>query len=149
MAIRPPSWCANAVPTPRGWTDPKTGELLKAVKIKSHMIDEWHADHPVEEPVVQVDPNLHTHPDGTEHSHGGGTEPHHHHEDGMTHDHEDGDMPHTHTDADMLIEAPANDKSLDEMTKIELEALGRQHGVELDRRKSKQTLIEKMKNLVG
>ena len=50
---------------------------------------------------------------------------------------------------EMLIEAPANDKSLEEMTKRELEDLGRQHGVELDRRKNKKTLIESVKNLLG
>ena len=48
-----------------------------------------------------------------------------------------------------LTEAPVGNKSLDEMTKIELEALGRTHGVELDRRKNKQTLVEKVKNLIG
>ena len=49
----------------------------------------------------------------------------------------------------MLNEAPTANKSLDEMSKAELEALGRQHGVELDRRKSKKTLVEKMKGLLG
>lgn len=24
----PPRWCRNAVPTPKGWADPKTGKLL-------------------------------------------------------------------------------------------------------------------------
>ena len=46
-----------------------------------------------------------------------------------------------------LTEAPIGDKSLDEMTKVELEALGRTHGVELDRRKSKESLIGQIKNL--
>jgi hypothetical protein len=49
----------------------------------------------------------------------------------------------------MLAEAPVGNKSLDEMTKTELEALGRQHGVELDRRESKQTLVEKTKTIIG
>jgi hypothetical protein len=35
------------------------------------------------------------------------------------------------------------------MTKLELEALGRQHGIELDRREKKATLIERMKSLLG
>jgi len=48
-----------------------------------------------------------------------------------------------------LTEAPVGNKSLDEMTKTELEALGRQHGVELDRRESKQTLVEKTKTIIG
>ena len=47
-----------------------------------------------------------------------------------------------------LTEAPVGDKSLDEMSKAELEALGRQHGVELDRRKKKSTLVEKMTGLL-
>ena len=38
-------------------------------------------------------------------------------------------------------------KSVHEMTKLELEALGRQHGVELDRRHSKQDLIEELEAL--
>jgi hypothetical protein len=58
-------------------------------------------------------------------------------------------MEDTDTQMEMLIEAPANDKSLEEMTKRELEDLGRQHGVELDRRKNKKTLIESVKNLLG
>lgn len=48
----------------------------------------------------------------------------------------------------MLTEAPVGNKSLDEMTKIELEALGRQHGIELDRRKRKNVLVETMKDLL-
>ena len=26
--LQPPRWCKDAVPTERGWADPKTGELL-------------------------------------------------------------------------------------------------------------------------
>ena len=48
-----------------------------------------------------------------------------------------------------LNEAPANNTSLEDMTKVELEALGREHGVELDRRKTKTTLVEKMKGIIG
>tara|TARA_Y100000114_G_C11554114_1_gene228602 strand:- start:31 stop:321 length:291 start_codon:yes stop_codon:yes gene_type:complete len=44
---------------------------------------------------------------------------------------------------EQLNEAPA-DKSLDDMSKKELEALGRQHGIELDRRKNKNDLIEEL-----
>ena len=49
---------------------------------------------------------------------------------------------------EMLTEAPVGNKSLDEMTKVELEALGRQHGIELDRRKRKNVLVETMKDLL-
>ena len=47
-----------------------------------------------------------------------------------------------------LTEAPVGGKSLDEMTKIELEALGRTHGIELDRRLNKQTLIEQVQDVI-
>ena len=42
-----------------------------------------------------------------------------------------------------LNEAPSH-KSLEDMNKKELEALGRQHDIELDRRKSKADLIEEL-----
>ena len=48
----------------------------------------------------------------------------------------------------MLTEAPVGGKSLEEMNKIELEALGRTHGVELDRRKSKSKLLSTMRSLL-
>jgi hypothetical protein len=47
-----------------------------------------------------------------------------------------------------LTEAPIGDKSLDDMTKVELEALGEQYGVKLDTKKKKSTLIEKMAGLL-
>ena len=34
------------------------------------------------------------------------------------------------------------------MTKVELETLGREYGIELDRRKKKATLIEEIKSVV-
>jgi hypothetical protein len=48
----------------------------------------------------------------------------------------------------MLTEAPVGGKSLEEMTKIELEALGRTHGIELDRRKSKTDLIDEVSEVI-
>lgn len=50
--------------------------------------------------------------------------------------------------AQMLQEAPAH-LSIDSMSKIQLEALGRQHGIELDRRQSKKSLIEKMRDFTA
>lgn len=44
-------------------------------------------------------------------------------------------------------EAPEED--LDSMSKAELELLGREHGVELDRRKSKSTLKKTMKSILS
>ena len=48
----------------------------------------------------------------------------------------------------MLNEAPVGG-DLDGMTKVQLEALGRQNGIELDRRKGKKTLIDTLKNIVN
>jgi len=48
----------------------------------------------------------------------------------------------------VLTEAPANDKGLESMTKVELEELGRQHGIELDRRLKKDTLVEQLSDVI-
>ena len=98
MAIKPPSWARGAVPTQRGWMNPRTKEILKVQKISQGQIDEFY---------------------------------------GVTED--------VATEAPVqLTEAPPTTKSLDEMTKIELEALGRQHDIELDRRKRHDDLVEEL-----
>ena len=58
----------------------------------------------------------------------------------------------------MLKEAPTNfeeakvelmtENNLESMTKAELEALGRENGIELDRRKNKAALIEELKEVI-
>ena len=134
MAIRPPSWCKHAVPTPRGWCDPKTGELLKAIKIQQHMIDEFHDFNNTTEvqPVdpVEMEPELPLEEDIAV-------------------------VEATFPEDEVVFEveeAPEETSEyddLEDMTKKELEALGREHGVELDRREKKSTLIEKMKDILG
>lgn len=47
--------------------------------------------------------------------------------------------------AEMLIEAPISADDLNEMTKVELEELGREHGIELDRREKKSSLLSQLK----
>jgi len=47
----------------------------------------------------------------------------------------------------MLNEAPVPG-NLEDMTKVQLEALGRQNGIELDRRKGKKTLIVTVKKVL-
>tara|TARA_Y100000022_G_scaffold80288_1_gene69177 strand:- start:86 stop:415 length:330 start_codon:yes stop_codon:yes gene_type:complete len=42
-----------------------------------------------------------------------------------------------------------DEDDLEDMTKLELEELGREHGVELDRRQKKSTLVGKVKNLLS
>ena len=49
----------------------------------------------------------------------------------------------TEPEVEMLTEAPSA-KSMWDMSKRELEDLGRQHGIELDRRQNKTALIEEL-----
>ena len=94
MAISPPSWCRGAIPTPNGWRDPNTNELLKSQSISDAQINEYNG--------IPSEPEV-----------------------------------------EMLTEAPSA-KSMWDMSKRELEDLGRQHGIELDRRQNKGTLIEEL-----
>lgn len=43
MAINPPKWAGQCVPTTKGWQDPKTGEILVGGSISNAAIAEWHA----------------------------------------------------------------------------------------------------------
>lgn len=58
--IQPPNWCKNAVPTPRGWEDPRTGELYVSKRISQSEIDEFHGVTvvPVVEQVVHEVPQM-------------------------------------------------------------------------------------------
>ena len=121
MAIQAPAWCENAVPTSNGWEDPQTGEVYASGRFTPEQIAEFHgvtAPQKAPEVLVEVPVNDFTKSQG-----------------------------HYKTPT-MLTEAPVGGKSLDEMTKIELEALGRTHGIELDRRKSKSDLIDEVKDLL-
>jgi hypothetical protein len=104
-AIKPPSWAKNAVPTPQGWRDGRTNELLKSQNLSQEQINDYlgvteKKSAPEPQPV-------------------------------------------------QLNEAPANNKSLENMTKLELESLGRENGVELDRRKAKADLVEELKEVIS
>ena len=41
MAIAPPNWKKDALPTARGWAHPRTGEILKSQKISEADINEY------------------------------------------------------------------------------------------------------------
>jgi len=41
--IKAPKWCSDAVPVKAGWSDPRTGELLKVQNFSHEQIAEWHA----------------------------------------------------------------------------------------------------------
>ena len=107
MAISPPNFQKDAVPTPQGWRHPRTNELLVSRKISSEDINEYYGIKP-EVTMLKESPT-------------------------------------TFQEAkDELI----TEDDLESKTKLELEAIGREHGVELDRRKNKADLIEELKEVI-
>ncbi len=134
MAIKPPSWAPGAVPTLAGWEDPNTGELLVSQKHTADQISEFNGI-PVAPPAPKKAPPPPPPPKSMEHTH---------EDTGVTHSHEGGDEPHDHHDEE---DHWVSDEELKEMSKKELELLGREHGVELDRRKRKADLIKELKKI--
>ena len=54
--IKAPKWCKDAVPVKAGWSDPRTGELLKVQNFSHEEIAEWHGvknPAPAPAPVVE------------------------------------------------------------------------------------------------
>lgn len=61
--MNPPKWCSNAVPSPRGWIDPVTGELFVSKRFTQEEIDEFNGVvpspvYPVVEEVVHEEPQM-------------------------------------------------------------------------------------------
>ena len=107
MAISPPNFQKDAIPTPQGWRHPRTNELLVSRKISSEDINEYYGIKP-EVTMLKESPT-------------------------------------TFEEAkDELI----TEDDLESKTKLELEAIGREHGIELDRRKNKADLIEEVKEVI-
>jgi len=107
MAITPPNFQKDAIPTPQGWRHPRTNELLVSRKISSEDINEYYGIKP-EVTMLKESPT-------------------------------------TFEEAkDELI----TEDDLESKTKLELEAIGREHGIELDRRKNKADLIEELKEVL-
>ena len=107
MAISPPNFQKDAVPTPQGWRHPRTNELLVSRKLSSEDINEYYGIKP-EVTMLKESPT-------------------------------------TFEEAkDELI----TEDDLESKTKLELEAIGREHGIELDRRKNKSDLIEELKEVI-
>ena len=107
MAITPPNFQKDAIPTPQGWRHPRTNELLVSRKISSEDINEYYGIKP-EVTMLKESPT-------------------------------------TFEEAkDELI----TEDDLESKTKLELEAIGREHGIELDRRKNKSDLIEELKEVL-
>ena len=111
MAISPPNFQKDAVPTPSGWRHPRTNELLVSRKITSDQIDEYYGVKPTVSMLKESPTTM---------------------EEATTE----------------LIVDDAFPSELESMTKIELEAVGRKHGLELDRRKNKADLIQELKEVL-
>ena len=119
MAIRGPK---GSHPTTRGWIDPKTGELLKSQKIPESFIAGFFGARMEEEvapPPPAPEPVSHVMSDDTLEMH----------VDGGDCDCEDCDC----------------DPYTCKMSKRELEEYGRTVGIELDRRKTKNGMLEDLK----
>ncbi len=59
------------------------------------------------------------------------------------------EVPETQPSATLLTEAPIGNVAIESMSKVPLEALGRENGVELDRRLSKKKLLQTIKSLLS
>ena len=106
MAITPPAFCKDAVPSLKGWHHPKTNELLKATRHSQDQLDKFFGvvvEKPTPAPVPAVEP---------------------------------------------IAEDVAVPEDLTSMSKVELEGLAREHGLELDRRLSKKKLLDQVASLV-
>jgi len=144
--IERPRWAKGAVPTARGWF--KGREKMQGRKFSPEQIAEWFNAHPevdnpnapvmlsetmpvqpapLEEPEMLVETMPVDHPDSVWQSI---SEP----------------------EPEMLVETPKLGGTvvaqLDSMSKRELEMMGREHGIELDRRQSKRSLIGQIKGLL-
>lgn len=111
MAISPPNYQRDAIPTTRGWIHPRTGELLVSRKMSEAAVNEYLGIKPEPQMLKEAPTNF----------------------------------------EETKVELMADDNLPSEyqtMTKVELEALGREHGIELDRRKSKAALIEELKEVI-
>jgi hypothetical protein len=117
MAIKPPAWCAHAVPDKnKGWVDPKSGELYKSSRFTQAEVDAFHGNvTPAAASIVQ---------EATQE-----------------------DVQDMITEG--KIQSAMMDMELEDMSKVELEELGRENGVELDRRKSKKSLVQAMKTVLS
>jgi hypothetical protein len=103
--IKAPKWCSQAVPTPRGWVDPITGELFISKRFSQLEIDEF--NNITTEVVEQM-------------------------------------YAYAKQEPQMLHEAPVAHVSLESMTKVQLQALCEENGIEYAPRDTKKVLVEKL-----
>ena len=119
MAIKPPAWCKRAVPVPHGWKHWATSEILLPKTFTQEQIDEfWAEKEGAPAPAAPAPEPVAT----------------------------DEDVQDMITEG--KIQAAMADHELSSMSKKQLEDLGREHGVELDRRQSKKSLVTQMKGII-
>lgn len=131
MAIKPPAWCAGAIPEMnKGWVDPNTNELLVSSRFTQAQVDEFYGV-PSFEDIQDMNQEGKI-------------------EAGMAFADkvEPTVVDEDEWQAEDLNQDGVVDK-LESMTKKELELLGREHGVELDRRKTRSSLVSQMRNLLS
>lgn len=126
--VQKPGWLADSIAHPDGYYT-ADGEKLKGVMLTPQQVDDWNSDAPMEAPVkVKAAPApMETPAPATAMS---------------TAEAQDLGK------VEMLTEAPTDMNDLENMSKRELEDLGREHGVELDRREKKSSLIEQIKSII-
>jgi hypothetical protein len=138
--MNPPSWCSDAMPVlSQGWVSP-SGEVMVSTRFNQAQIDEWQK---ANTPVTADDITIVEGKWDAEESRMAAS----------------GFVTNTMTNVDMpSVAAVSKDAmsfdhtdvdSLKDMNKLQLEALGREHGVELDRRKTKKSLLKTMKDLLS
>ena len=138
--IEAPNWCSDATPVlSQGWVSP-SGEVMVSSRFTQEQIDQWQRS---QSPVVADDKTLVEGKWDAEESRMAAS----------------GFVTNTMTNVDMpSVAAVSKDAmsfdhtdvdSLKDMNKLQLEALGREHGVELDRRKTKKSLLKTMKDLLS
>jgi hypothetical protein len=127
--VNKPGWLADSIAHPDGYYT-VDGEKLKGVMLAPQQVEDWNSDAPEMPPMPEAaaPAPMETPEPMTAMS---------------TEDAQDLGK------VEMLTEAPNDMEELLSMSKRELEDLGREHGVELDRREKKSTLVEKMKNIIS
>jgi len=148
MAISPPNYQKDAIPTPRGWTHPRTGELLKAQKLSEQQIGEYLGEvitsAPPEPIEITINPVPLNESPTTEEEFVGEHMP-----SSIELDMDDLSIEgHEIEPIEIDEDEYWTEDDLDGMNKEELEELGREYGIELDRRKTKSVLIKELKEVM-
>lgn len=123
--IKPPAWCSKAVATPKGWKHHARREILLGRKFTQEQCDEYNTakgNALAIKPQPAPKPAPKPAPEPTV-------------------------QVSDDTIRDLNEDGVIDD--LESLTKKELEDLGREHGVELDRRKNKKSLVESVRGILS